>query len=107
MLFRSRKINELARLNTISVPINSSNTFPDRRLFVNNIGMCRIKNKILAINEDVKILFDCSYSLFRMNPRDNISSEIAVARASAKITANFLPSVAKSVDPNDIVPCLM
>lgn len=57
------------------------------------MGIWRIKNKILAKKDDVKIFFESSYNLFRTNPLDKTSSDIPVAKATSTRLKNF-------VDPN-------
>lgn len=54
------------------------------------MGTCRKKNSMLAKKEEVYIFLDSSYNLFRINPLDKISSEIAVARANVAINKILL-----------------
>ena len=84
-LFLVRNINEFAKLKMIFVAIKNSNVSPLILSLVNRMGIWRIKNKILALNEAVSMLADSSYNFFSINPRDNISSDIAVIRERSRM----------------------
>ncbi len=59
-LFLERKIKDRTKLKLISVTINKSKSPPVILMFVNSIGTCKKKNRMLAKKVDVKIIFDSS-----------------------------------------------
>lgn len=86
-LLRVKNKNEFVKLKIISVARNTRRRFPVIFALANRNGTWRKKKRILAKKDEVYIFFDSSYSLLRINPRDSISSDIAVAKAIAIISA--------------------
>ena len=84
-LFLCKNKNEFIRLNIKSVAIKRRRVFPVSLVFVNNIGTWRKKKRMLAKKEELIIFPDSSYNLFKIKPRESISSDIAVAKARITI----------------------
>ncbi len=103
-LLRLRKINEQIRLNIKSVAINQIRTDPVSLRLVSKIGMCKIKKRTLAKNDEVYAFPDSSYRRLRTNPRETTSSQKAVKRAMTIARTNDCAVALESVSPNENVP---
>jgi len=71
-------INEFAKLKIRLVIINRISICPDNLRLVKSMGMWRIKKRMLAMKVELKVFFDSIYKVLKTNPRDTISSDIAV-----------------------------
>lgn len=73
------KRKELDMLKIRSVAIKSIRRFPFKWGIVKRIGMWIKKKRILAVKVEVKAFFESSYNLFKIKPRESISSVAPVA----------------------------